>query len=333
MVALKRMVLIAVTAFAAGPVWAQGQASPTQRPAAAAPGPCLPEHAAMGHCILATERPVAQAACSPNHAAQGDCIPAEVGAAEGTDLPAGSATPPPPPTDHAADALYGSSAMAMGRRHLSLHHGGQNLGMVILNIAEAKIKSGHDAYEWDGEGWYGSDINRLVLKAEGEGRFDRGMQSAEVQALFGRAIGPYFDLQTGIRYDFQPDPSRVYATLGLQGLAPGLFDVGGALFLSDRGELMARLEGYYDQRIAQALILQPRGELDFAAQSSADIGVGAGLTDAELGIRLRYEIVREFAPYVGVQYERTFGKTRDFLRDEGEADGGWSFLAGVRAWF
>ena len=96
---------------------------------------------------------------------------------------------------------------------------------------------------------------------------------------------------------------------------------------------MGRLEGYYDQRITQKLILQPRAELNFAAQSSEDIGVGAGLTDAEIGVRLRYDIAREFAPYVGVQYERAFGRTRDFLRDEGEATGGWSFLAGVRFWF
>lgn len=287
----------------------------------------------MGHCKLPAAQPAAQVTCAPEHAAMGHCTPATTVDVEGTDLPVGSGAAPPVPTDHAADAIYGPSAMAMGRHHLSLHHGGQNFSMVILNIAELKIKSGRDSYEWGGEAWYGGDINRLVVKTEGEGEFGAGVESAEVQALYSRAIGPYFDLQAGVRYDFEPDPSRVYATIGFEGLAPGFFDVEGALFLSDRGELLGRLEGYYDQRITQKLILQPRAELNFAAQSSEDIGVGAGLTVAEIGLRLRYDVAREFAPYVGVQYERAFGRTRDFLRDEGESAGGFSFLAGIRFWF
>jgi copper resistance protein B len=287
----------------------------------------------MGHCSLPAAQPAAQAPCPPEHAAMGHCTPASASAAEGTNLPAGSGNAPPWPKDYAADPIYGSSAMAMGRHHLSLHHGGQNFFMAILNIAEAKIKRGRNAYEWGGEAWYGGDINRLLVKSEGEGEFGAGLESAEVQALYSRAIGPYVDLQAGVRYDFEPDPSRVYASVGFEGLAPGFFDVEGALFLSDRGEFMGRLEGYYDQRITQTLILQTRAELNFAAQSSRDIGVGTGLTDAEVGARLRYDIAREFAPYVGVQYERAFGKTADFLRDEGEPAGGWSFLAGIRMWF
>lgn len=96
---------------------------------------------------------------------------------------------------------------------------------------------------------------------------------------------------------------------------------------------MARLEGAYDQRITQRLILQPRVEGNFAAQSSREIGVGSGLSDAEVGLRLRYDIQREVAPYVGVQYRQAFGKTRRYLRDEGEDSGGWSLLTGVRVWF
>ena len=95
----------------------------------------------------------------------------------------------------------------------------------------------------------------------------------------------------------------------------------------------ARLEGYYDQRITQRLILQPRAELNFAAQSTRELGIGSGLSDAEIGLRLRYDIRREFAPYVGVQYERAFGATRRLARQEGEDAGGWSLLTGVRVWF
>ena len=290
----------------------------------------------MGHCTAPTAQPALKAepsGCTAEHAAMGHCALPRVGGAEGTDLPVGTGSAPPVPTDYAADAIYGPSAMAMGRHHLSLHHGGQNFSMVMLNIAEVKSKNGHDAYAWGGEAWYGGDIHRLVVNTEGEGEFGGGVESAEVQALYSRAIGPYFDLQAGVRYDFEPDPSRIYATVGFEGLAPGFFDVEGGLFVSDRGELMARLEGYYDQRITQKLILQPRAELYFAAQDSEDIGVGAGLSEAEIGVRLRYDIAREFAPYVGVQYESAFGRTRNFLRDEGEATSGWSFLAGIRAWF
>lgn len=306
------------------------------RPAPEGQPTCLPEHATMGHCKLpapaAATKP-AQSACSAEHAAMGHCAPTETTAVEGTNLAAGSGKAPPVPADYAADAIYGPGPMAMGRHHLFRYHGGQTFFMAIVNIAEVKIRDGREGYKWNGEAWYGGDINRLVVKSEGEGEFGHGVGSAEVQALYSRAIGPYFDLQGGIRYDFQPDPSRVYATVGLEGLAPGFFEVEGALFLSDRGELMGRLEGYYDQRITQKLILQPRAEINFAAQSSEDIGAGAGLTDAEIGLRLRYDIAREFAPYIGVEYEQAFGETRDFRRSEGESAGGWGFLAGIRFWF
>ncbi|HMI41530.1 MAG TPA: copper resistance protein B, partial [Sphingomicrobium sp.] len=169
--------------------------------------------------------------------------------------------------------------------------------------------------------------------SEGDGEVGRGIEKAEVQALYSRAIGPYFNVQGGLRYDFKPNPSRVHATFGFEGLAPGLFELEGALFLSNKGELLARTEGYYDQRITQRLILQPRAELNFAAQNVRETQTGSGLSDAELGLRLRYEIRREFAPYVGVQYRRAFGDTRRFLRDDGEDPQGWSLLTGIRTWF
>ncbi|MGE5564465.1 MAG: copper resistance protein B [Bacillota bacterium] len=254
-------------------------------------------------------------------------------APSGTDLPAGNAPPPPLPTDHAADQVYGSEAMAMGRHHLERFHGGQKVGQVFFNLAEYQFRKGRDGYEWNGEAWYGGDINRVWLKSEGEGTFGRSVERAELQALYSHAIGPYFNLQGGLRYDFKPNPSRVYATLGIEGLAPSFFEVEGALFLSNKGELLARAEGYYDQRITQRLILQPRAELNFAAQSSRETGVGSGLSDAELGLRLRYDITRQFAPYVGVQYRSAFGATRRFLRDAGEDSGGWEVVTGIHTWF
>lgn len=255
------------------------------------------------------------------------------GEAAGTNLPAGTAPAPPVPTDHAADKVYGPAAMQMGYHHLHEFHGGQKLFQLFNNLMEYQARSGRDGYEWNSEAWYGGDIDRLWLKSEGDGTFGRSVDRAEVEALYSRAIDPYFNLQGGLRYDFKPNPSRVYATVGVEGLAPSFFEVEGTAFLSNKGELMARAEGYYDQRITQRLILQPRAELNFAAQNSRDIRAGAGLSDAELGVRLRYDIRREFAPYVGVQYKRAFGATRRYEREAGEDAGGWEFLAGVRTWF
>ena len=257
----------------------------------------------------------------------------EMVAPAGTDLPAGNAPPPPVPTVPAADLVYGDEAMEMGRHHLFDFHGGQKLFQVLVNTAEYQFRDGRDGFQWDAQAWYGGDISRVWLKTEGEGAFGEPLESAEVQALYSHAIGPYFNVQGGLRYDFKPDPSRVYAAIGLEGLAPSFFDVEGTLFLSNKGELMARAEGWYDQRITQRLILQPGAELNFAAQNSRDIGVGAGLTDAEVGVRLRYDIRREFAPYIGVQYNRAFGRTRSYRKGEGEDADGWSLLTGIRLWF
>ena len=254
-------------------------------------------------------------------------------APSGTDLPAGNAPPPAPPTDHAADQAYGAPAMAMGRHHLGEFHGGQKLSQVMLNVADYQFKRGRDGFEWVGQGWYGGDIDRLWIKSEGEGEFGGGIERAELQTLYSHAIGPYFNLQGGLRHDFKPNPSRTYATIGVEGLAPGFFDLEAALFLSNKGEMMGRVEASYDQRITQRLILQPRVEINLAAQNSPEIRTGSGLSDAEVGMRLRYDLRREFSPYVGVQYKRSFGITGRYLRDAGERRGGWSFVTGIRTWF
>jgi copper resistance protein B len=171
------------------------------------------------------------------------------------------------------------------------------------------------------------------LKSEGRGDFKGKTGEAEIQALYSHAIGPYFNLQGGVRYDIRPSPSRAYATIGVEGLSPYMFEVGGALFLSDKGDVLGRLEGYYDQRITQRLLLQPRAELNFAAQDIRANGIGAGLSDIELGLRLRYEIKREFAPYIGVSYDSKIGNTARFARLDGERVKSTSLVFGVRAWF
>jgi copper resistance protein B len=252
---------------------------------------------------------------------------------ETPDVGIGDAPAPAPPTDHAADALFGAERMTDSRAMLRHENGGVPAYSVIFNLAEYRVQKGKDAYRWDGEGWFGGDIDRFVVKTEGEGALRGGVESAEVQALYSRAIGPWFNLQAGVRQDFKPGPARTYATVGFEGIAPYWFKVNGALFLSDKGDLLGRLEGYYDERITQKLILQPRVELNFAAQDVPANGIGSGLSDAELGLRLRYEIKREFAPYIGVSWERKFGDSARFARIAGDRIAATSLVIGIRTWF
>jgi len=258
--------------------------------------------------------------------------------ASGQNTPEGSepdiprSPPPRPALDHAADRYYDPAAMAAARDQLRKEHGGSTVSMVMANLAEYQSAPGGGGYRWDGEAWIGGDINRFVVKSEGDGSRRGGLGSAEAQGLISHAVGPYFDLQAGVRQDFAPR-GRTYATVGFQGLAPYWFDVSGALFLSTKGELLGRLESTYDLRLTQRLILQPRAELNFAAQNTAQTQTGSGLSNAELGLRLRYEIKREFAPYIGVSWDRKIGKTADYARARGEDVGGATFVAGIRAWF
>lgn len=250
-----------------------------------------------------------------------------------TDETAVNQPAPPPPSDHAADALFDPAELAQSRAAMAKEMSGGAYHMVLFNLAEVQVRNGANSYRWDAEAWFGGDLNRLVIKSEGRGDFAENTGEAEVQALYSRAIGPYFNLQGGARYDIRPSPSRGYATIGIEGLAPYMFEVGGALFLSDRGDVLARAEGSYDQRITQRLILQPRVELNFAAQDGRDTGIGAGLSDAELGLRLRYEIKREFAPYIGISYDAKLGKSAQFARVAGERVSSVSLVIGLRTWF
>jgi copper resistance protein B len=240
---------------------------------------------------------------------------------------------PAPPTDHYADRFFPPEDMERARMTMMRESGDGNFHQIIFNLAEYQARQGHDGYRWDGEGWFGGDINRLTVKTEGDGMIGGGVGAAEVQALYSRAVGPYFNLQAGARQDLGRGPDRTYATIGFEGLAPYMFDVEGAVFLSNKGDLLARLEGWYDQRVTQRLILQPRVELNFAAQDVPETRTGAGLADAELGLRLRYELAREFAPYVGISYEARTGRSADYARADGDDPDSTSLVAGVRFWF
>lgn len=258
------------------------------------------------------------------------------------DMAMPEAAPPPPPVsptvsqadDNAADRFYDPALMARKRQsELIDMHGGFTGSMILLDQFEVQSRRGRDGYKWDAQGWYGGDIHRLWIKSEGEGDFGARPEQAEVQALYSRAISPFFNLQAGVRHDFRPDPERTHLVVGVEGLARYWFEVDGALFLSSKGELTARLEAEYDQRLTNRLFLQPAIELNLSAQDSPAIGIGSGLSSVEAGLRLRYEIVPEVAPYLGVEYERRLGGTARLARLKGEDPGGWRLVAGMRLWF
>lgn len=234
---------------------------------------------------------------------------------------------------HAADTVFDPAALAASREQLRRNQGGFRTQGLFVDRLEAQFGNGADGYLWDLDAWYGGDIDKFWIKSEGEGAFNGALEDAEVQALWSHAIGPFFDLQAGVRYDLRPEPDRGHLVLGVMGLAPNMFELDIASFLSDRGDLTGRIEAEYDQRITQKLILQPRVEFNLAAQDIPEIGVGAGLTSIEPGLRLRYAFVPEFAPYIGVEWQRQTGHTADFSRARGDDPDRFVFLAGVRLWF
>jgi len=232
-----------------------------------------------------------------------------------------------------ADQYYDPVEMAKTRKALKHALGEQKTYMVLFDRLEAQTKKGEDSLVLDGQAWFGGDINKVWLKTEAEMGLGSGdVEDAEVQALWSRAVLPYWDLQVGVRHDFKPD-NLDYLVVGFQGLAPYWFEVDVASFLSTDGDLTLRGTVEYDFLLSQRLIFQPRAEVGFSFQDIAERETGSGFSSLSLGARLRYEVKREFAPYIGVEWQRKFGNTADYARAAGQTVGQTSFVAGVRIWF
>ena len=185
---------------------------------------------------------------------------------------------------------------------------------------------------WDAQGWLGDDYHKLWVKSEGDYE-DASIGEGEVQLLYSRAWTAFFDWQFGLRHDFEPSPTRNHLVIGAQGLAPQWFEIDSALFLSDDGDLSARVEAEYDLLLTQRLVLQPRLEIEIAASSVPELGIGSGVTEAEIGLRLRYEWRRKVAPYIGIEWQRYFGGTADFAESAGFDREEVTFLVGLRLWY
>lgn len=337
-------------------------ASPVRPVAKAGAAAEAVDHAAMGHGTPSAATPAAV-----DHAAMGHDAPATTQPTEGVDHAAmGHGTPASTePMDHSGmdhGAMHGMDHAAMG-------HGtapdlpadaAPRTPIPVLTDADRAAAFPHDAHGhevhdqrvfsywlvdrlewqdteegslgWEGLAWVGGDINRMWLRTEGEAS-DGEVESGNAELLYGRSIAPWWDVLAGVRHDFGHGPSRTYAAFGFQGLAPYKFEVEATAFVGAHGRGGATLEAEYDTLITNRLILQWQAETTLYAKDDPDIGIGSGLSTIEAGARLRYEVSRRFAPYIGVEIERAFGETADLRRLEGEPTRDTRLVAGIRFWF
>ncbi len=236
-----------------------------------------------------------------------------------------SRTPIPPLTDADRAAVYN----APGGHEV---HDTAINSFFIFEKLEWQDADDGSALNWEAQGWIGGDVDRLWLRSEGE-RTNGKTEEAEVQALWGHSISPWWDLVGGVRQDFKPGDPQTWAAFGIQGLALYNFEAQATAYLGEGGQTAARLEGDYDILLTNKLILQPTAEFNFYGKNDPQRGVGSGLSESEVGLRLRYEVRPQFAPYVGVTWNRAYGRTADYAREEGEDNNEARLVLGVRVWF
>lgn len=234
---------------------------------------------------------------------------------------------PPSPPEHPMEAMSGremTDAMEMD----------DTASVATLRFDRLEYVNGDDgaAAAWKFAGSVGGDFDKLLVRSEGEhahGEFER----ADVEALWSHAVASYWDTQVGVRRDFGRGADRTWAAFGVQGLAPYWFEIGATTYVGEAGRTALRLEVDYDLSLTQRLILQPRVELNAYGKSDPAAHVGSGLSDTGIGLRLRYELAREVAPYVGVERAWLFGDTADFARIDGMPIAETKWVAGLRFWY
>lgn len=178
----------------------------------------------------------------------------------------------------------------------------------------------------------GAGLDRFWWRSEGE-RIDGHTESAHLELLYGRSVSAWWDVVAGIRHDFAPGDAQNFAAFGVQGLAPQKFEVSAMVYAGERGQTAGRLEVEYELLLTNRLVLQPRVEAEFHGRDDPARGIGTGLGTAEIGLRLRYEFARRFAPYIGLVRERAFGSTADLRRARGESVDDTRVVLGLRSWF
>ncbi|MEE8379135.1 MAG: copper resistance protein B [Gammaproteobacteria bacterium] len=203
---------------------------------------------------------------------------------------------------------------------------------VMIDQLETRITDGDDPVVLEGKLWIGKDLNKFVLKADVE-QVNGETEELELQALYSRAVAPFWDFQIGVRHDKKPEPSRDWLAIGFQGLAPYWYEIDTALFIGESGQIGLRFEAEYEWMITQRLVLSPEVEINLHSKDDSATGTGSGLSDTQVGLRLRYEIKREFAPYIGINWNKKYGNTATFAKTAGEEVDDTQIVVGIRAWF
>lgn len=228
--------------------------------------------------------------------------------------------------------MIGSACLSSADMALAAAPDDPLLTMVIVDELEYRDADDGNLQAWNAQGWLGKDLRKIWMKTEGE-RNGGSTEDAELQFLYSKSIARFWDFQVGVRQDFKPSPNRTWAAIGFQGLAPYFFEIDSAVFVADSGHTALRLEAEYELLLTQRLILTPDVELNFYGKSDAELGVGSGLSDLEAGLRLRYEIRREFAPYIGINWSKLYGGTADSVAATGQSSSDLQLTIGLRAWF
>lgn len=202
-----------------------------------------------------------------------------------------------------------------------------------MDRLEWQRTNGSSSGTYDGVAWWGTSYDRAILKGEGDVSGGK-LRDARSELLWGHAVTAYWDTQVGLRVDSATEgPNRKWLAFGVQGLAPYWFELEATAYVGDQGRTALRVSAEYELLLTQKLILQPRVETNLYAKTDEANGIGSGLSDLETGVRLRYEVSRQFAPYVGVSWAGKFGRTADLAKAAGEDRRDTRFVAGVRFWF
>ena len=252
---------------------------------------------------------------------------AKMGHADDGELPASVDPREPIPVPDAADR-----AAAFPAVHDHHQHGTSTHAYSLIDRLEVADADDGTALGWEGTGWIGGDIDKFWWRTEGhalDGKIERG----QVEALYGRGIRAWWDVVAGVRHDFGEGPGRTWVGVGVQGLAPYKFEVSATAYVGEQGRTALVAEAEYDTLLTNRLILQWRAEANAYGKDDPVLGLGAGMSSIEAGARLRYEINRQFAPYIGIEHERTFGNTADMRRASGADVHDTRVVAGVRIWF
>lgn len=313
-----------------------GKPVPAKKPAPARKGAGKPKPRAapvMDHSTMTMPMPAGDAAMQGQDAPMPADMPMPMAPAAmpGMDMPPGAVAPTAPITPIPVLTDADRAAAAPPSDGMAVHDNSIQSYLLFDRLETWKADPGA-GLAWEGEGWIGTDRNRLWLRSEGEGGNGR-IENADLEVLYGRSVARWWDVVAGVRQDFGAGPSQTFAAIGVLGLAPYKYELEATAYFSPSGQTAARVEATYDTLFTNRLILQWQAEANLYGQGDARRGVGAGLATIEAGLRLRYEFTRQFAPYIGIVRERAFGATAELRGNAGKDSNDTRIVAGLRLWF